>query len=338
VALRVLELDLTATEESALQDILRDRPVLQVWPSGGPPPDHRHVRILLDAEHVEALSDALVSRFGSREDFRMILLPVEATMPRPEGDEETPPEPAPAAGSKERPRISRDELYEDVAEGSRLTPVYAVLVALSTVVAAVGLLRGDVAIIVGAMVIAPLLGPNVALALACTLGDTSLARRALVVSGVGIAIAGILSVLIGLSMPVDPTGPEIASRTGVDLGDIVLALAAGAAGSLAFTSGVSTILVGVMVAVALLPPLVAAGLLAGAGHAMPALGAATLAVTNVTCVSLAAVVTFLAREVRPRTWWEAERAHRATRIAVTTWILMLLIVVAAIVLSYLGIV
>ncbi|MCB9898641.1 MAG: DUF389 domain-containing protein, partial [Planctomycetes bacterium] len=113
-----------------------------------------------------------------------------------------------------------------------------------------------------------------------------------------------------------------------DLSDIALALAAGAAGSLAFTSGVSGVVVGVMVAVALLPPLVVAGLLAGSGHWTLAARALVLLLTNVTCVNLAAVATFILRKVRPRTWWEGERAKKATRIAVTTWIVMLGVLLA----------
>jgi uncharacterized hydrophobic protein (TIGR00271 family) len=113
------------------------------------------------------------------------------------------------------------------------------------------------------MVIAPLLGPNVALSLATTLGDGDLARTALKTNAVGIGLALALSVCLGLILAVDPNIHEIASRTEVSLSDVVLALVAGGAGALAFTSGVPAALVGVMVAVALLPPLVTCGLLLG---------------------------------------------------------------------------
>ena len=74
-----------------------------------------------------------------------------------------------------------------------------------------------------------------------------------------------LSVTIGVLVPVDPALTEVASRTRARDGDIALALASGLARALAFTTGVSTTLIGVMVAVALLPPLVAFGLLLGGG-------------------------------------------------------------------------
>lgn len=332
--LRLLEFTIPSDEVEELSALVGDHPVrhTSTWPSedGG-----ATVHILLEAEQVEGLTDALLGRFGARDDFRLVLLAVEATLPQPE---EPAPE-SPAFNAQEESneatgqRISREELYADIVEASRLTPVYTVLVALSTVVAALGLIRGDVAIIIGAMVIAPLLGPNVALSLACTLGDLELAGRSLKANGVGVAVAGALSFILGMTLAFDPEGAQIAARTGAGIGDVALALAAGAAGSLAFTSGIPAALVGVMVAVALLPPLVTAGLLAGAGFWGRAGGALMLLVTNVACVNLAAVATFLIQRIRPVTWWEAERARKATRIAASTWIFTLLVLLGVMILG-----
>ncbi len=331
MALRLIELTIPSVELERIPALLQDIQVIDFWRSGSATTGGI-ARILLDARHTEALFDVLVRQFGSRDDFRLVSLPVEATVPpveAPVGEEN---DQAKAAAQ----RISREELYEDMAEASRLTPVYVVTVALSTVVAAVGLIRGDIAIVIGAMVIAPLLGPNMALALASTLGDPDLAKRSLKAIGVGVAMTAALSLLLGSVLTVDPNAPELAARTRADVGDIILALSAGAAGTLAFTTGVPAVVVGVMVAVALLPPLVVAGLLAGAGHGMPALGAMILMLTNVTCVNLAAVATFLLQKVRPRTWWEAERARKATRLAVTTWVIMLSILLGLMLLGYVG--
>ena len=121
----------------------------------------------------------------------------------------------------------------------------------------------------------------------------------------------------------DPFGSEIVTRTHVSLGDIVLALASGAAGALAFTSGLPSALIGVMVAVALLPPLVTCGLLLGAGHGAMATGAMLLFITNLICINLSGVATFLLHGIRPLTWWEADRAKRATRNAIVIWVLLL---------------
>jgi len=199
-------------------------------------------------------------------------------------------------------------------------------------VAAIGLYRDSVAVIIGGMVIAPLLTPNMALSLATTLGDRDLARKSVLTNLSGLALAAAFSLLIGLVLPV-AENPEIARRTVASVADAVLALAAGCAGALAFTAGAPAGLVGVMVAVSLLPPLVVAGLMAGAGRPGPAGGALLLLAMNVICVNLAGVATFLATGVRPRTWWEKDRARRASRRAVVAWSVLLALLVLIVLVS-----
>jgi uncharacterized hydrophobic protein (TIGR00341 family) len=324
MSLRLLDIIIPLEGVPAVRDALADQPVAAVWEdaiSG----ETAIIRSLLDSENAEAVCDHLAERFASREGFRLMLLPVEATIPRLEAPEPEPEPAEPAGVESHAARISREELYDDIADTAKLNRVYIAMVVLSAVVAAIGLLRDNVAILIGAMVIAPLLGPNVALALGTTLGDMALVRRAVWISAVGIAVGFAISLTLGLMLPVDPAIGEIASRTEVGLGDLALALAAGAAGALAFTTGAPTALIGVMVAVALLPPLATVGLLLGSGHFGDAEGAALLLATNVVCVNLAGVVTFLAQGVRPQSWWEAAQARKAVRVAVILWTILLVL-------------
>jgi uncharacterized hydrophobic protein (TIGR00341 family) len=323
MALRLIEMVLQEKDGPEVRELLKEQKVLE----------HRQVRlpdgevlvrILLDAEQSEAVLDLVEKRFAGEDGTRVVILPVEATLPRAEPVPEpaaTPEQPAPEEKSPER--ISREELYEDIKDASRSSRVYLAMVMLATVVAAIGLYYNSVAIIIGAMVIAPLLGPNVAMALGTTLGDLSLLRRALLTALAGIATAMVLSVIIGVLLHVNPESSEVASRNGVGVGDIVVALASGCAGALAFTTGVSATLIGVMVAVALLPPLVTFGLLLGSGHPTPAMGALSLFMMNLICVNLAGVMTFLVQGIRPATWWEKDRASKATRIAIGLWVILL---------------
>jgi uncharacterized membrane protein len=85
--------------------------------------------------------------------------------------------------------------------------------------------------------------------------------------------------------------------------------------------------------VALLPPLVVVGLLLGGGAPDLALNAFILFAINIVCINLAGVVTFLAQKIRPRTWWESEQAGHATRIAVTLWVVTLVLLLAFILLT-----
>lgn len=287
--------------------------------------DGQHLlRVLLDTGDTEALIGWLDEQIGLTDECRVVLSSVEATVPHPQKKKEQPDE---EASLKQDPlsRVSRDELYQDVVDAIEVSKIFHTFVILSTVVAAGGLLRDNVAVVIGAMVIAPLLGPNIALALGTTLGDLSLLRRALRVNLTGVALALSLSALIGLLFDIDPTTPELASRTRVHLSDIALALAAGAAGALSFTRGMAESLIGVMVAVALLPPLVAFGILMGAGYWMLALGALLLVLTNVVCVNLSAVTTFLIQGIRPMRWYEEARAKKATRLAIALWIGLLIL-------------
>lgn len=330
-----MEIVVPQEHRDTADSILEDAAPLQRW-SETLDDERVLLAALLAKESVEGLMDALESQLGNVDGFRLILIPVEATVPRlEETKEENAEEPAEKNEEKEAQthRISREELYADVEAASALTRNFVALVVLSTVVAAFGLMRDSPAVIIGAMVMAPLLGPNVGLALASALGDAPLAWRALRSNVVGAGIAFVVATVIGFAIQVDPAGKEIASRTVVGILDIAVALAAGIAGCLAFTSGLAASIIGVMVAVALLPPLVVCGLLLGAQEWGAAYRALLLVLVNVTAVNLAGVGTFLVQGIRPASWWEKEKARRASVAAGGIWAAILALLGLAIWLS-----
>ncbi len=325
MALRVMQVFVPQASCMSIDELLEGRDVLGRWHD-----EHQGqtiLHLLVPAEETEPIMDRFEQHFAAVEGFHVVLFPVEAVLPRPKL-EEKPEEPKEDnAGKEERAdnglRVSREELYAEVNESIGVSRVFVGMTILSAVVAAVGLMRDDVAVIIGAMVIAPLLGPNVAMALATTLGDTDLLKRALLTNVVGVVTAFLFAVLVGAIFTVDARIPAIASRTNLDVGDILLALAAGTAGTLAFTRGLSGAVIGVMVAVALVPPLVVSGILLGDGKPALAFGAMLLTGANVICVNLAGIVTFRAQGVRPRTWWESERAKSGTKKATVIWTILL---------------
>jgi len=285
--------------------------------------DVEQIAVRVPAEEVEALLDPLESNFNHVPGFQAFVLSLEAVLPRPiEKKDESELEDE-SAKAKKSARIAREELYHDLKELTQPNRLFIIMVIVSTIIAAVGLSRSNATFVIGAMVLAPLLGPNMALALATTLGDEALAKASLKTNLLGIAIAAAVAVICGLLLRVDPHSSELASRCSVDFSDILIALAAGVAGALAFTSGVSASLVGVMVAVALLPPLVACVMLLVTGHGEAAAGTALLLGCNVISVNLAGVATFIFQGVSPRTWWEGERSKRMTRRAIAIWVALL---------------
>ncbi len=331
MALRLMEMFLPEKNSSEVSALLGEHEHLDIW--------HDRldgqilVRLLLPAEETEAVLDNLERHFSGVDGFRIILLPVEATVPR-QKPQENEQKGLPQEEQAKAERISREELYNDIVDSARISKIYIVMVILSSIVAAIGLLQDSVAVIIGAMVIAPLLGPNVALSLAATLGDMELALSSAKANAAGIAITLALSLLMGSVLTLSPDIPEIASRTRVGLSDVVLALASGSAGAFAFTAGVSATLIGVMVAVALLPPLVTFGMLLGSGYFVDAKAALLLFLTNLICVNLAGIITFLIQGIRPVTWWEAEKAKKATRVAIILWVVLLSTLAGLILLSH----
>lgn len=336
MALRLIQVFLPTEQRTDFQTLISNHPIQETW-------EERLVegrvliQMLASAVETELLLDELQRAFGSMEGFRILLLPVEASIPRPNETNSTDAEAGQTdvkkTSSTRASCISREELYADIEGATKLSWTFMVMIILSSVVATIGLLRGNVAIVIGAMVIAPLLGPNVALSLATTLGDNALARRSVNATAVGILVGLFFAAMVGILFQVDPTLPEIASRTMVGPGDILLALAAGSAAVLAFTSGAPTALIGVMVAVALLPPLVTLGMLLGSGFWEKASGALLLLLTNLICINLSGVVTFLIQGVGPRTWWEAKQAKKAVRNAISIWATLLVLLGVVIILG-----
>jgi uncharacterized hydrophobic protein (TIGR00341 family) len=332
VPLRLIEVVVPRSRGEELEALAEDHPIIDLWREEVDA-DHLRLRLLVDAGAAEPVMDELERRFGDQERFRLLLMPVQASLPRPEEPE---PEEEAEDGAEEddetasSSRISREELYADLSDSAEMDQVFLIMTALSALVCSAGLLMDDVAVVIGAMVIAPILGPLVALALATTLADGALGKEALKAAGGGLALAFLVSLCIGAVAPVSPDVPAIAARSSVGLGHVGLALAAGAAGTLAFTTGTAEAVIGVMVAVALVPPLVATGLLLGGGHSAAAQGSFLLTGANLIGVNLAGVLTFLLQGVQPNRWWEAERAKRSTAVAVAVWTVLLLALVAAI--------
>lgn len=335
MALRFIEI-YAPPEKPDIDEALERDNMVDMWitnlDNGG-----KVIRILCEVEYSEGLMSQASDIGEGYDDFRVVLLAVEATIPKVQVEDKEEENDKKNRGPEIRPsgypklpeendkvhRISTVEMYEDVKEMVDLSWVYITLTIMSTVVAATGLMRDNTAIVIGAMVIAPLLGPNVGLCLSTTLGDQRLLIRSLKSLTSGFFMALLLSVIMGFLLQFDIETPELFSRTEVSFGDIALGTAAGIAGVLSFTRGISAAVIGVMVAVALLPPLVATGLYLGAGEMDLALGAAILTITYVICFNLAGVVTLLVQGVTPKSWREKREEKRFSPYAVILWVVLL---------------
>jgi len=290
------------------------------------------VKLLVDAEKSQTVIDKLNENFGHRDMFRLLLFRVEASLPVEEEEKkESAEEKEEKEEGKETRGVSREEVYTEVKDMSQLNRVYVLLTALAAVVASIGIINDDVAVIVGAMVIAPMLGPNVGLSLATTLADSKLAKRAAKTAIVEITLSFFIAVLLGVLLTVDPSIQAIELRSEVGLLHVVLALAAGSAGTLAYTRGLSSAVIGVMVSLALVPALATSGLLIGSTYFSKGFHSLLLFFINLICINLSGVLTFIAQGFEPSTWWEADKARRLSKKALIIWISLLAILIAGII-------
>ena len=204
---------------------------------------------------------------------------------------------------------------------------FTVMLTLSVVVAVMGMSADSVAVVIGAMLLAPLMQPVLATA-ACL--SMALVRKALwalvrvlLATVWCIAIAYVLARLI----PDGPLSNEVEARTRPDIRDLVVALAAGAAGSYATVRrDISAALPGVAVAVALVPPLAAVGITLEANETDLAVGALLLYSANLAAIIFAGVMVFIASGfVPPR-----RLANTALQLLVAAIIALAVVVVVAV--------
>jgi len=297
--------------------IAEQQGVVDHWPTAVAEDNRCAVRMLVSPDSRQAVLDSLQSVLGTSENARIVVTPVEVSLPRIDESNDVDKQ-------KSKTALSREELYNTVAQSSKLDGRYLLLVFLSTIVVMVGLLEDNVAVVIGAMVIAPFLGPNIALALGGALGDNQLIWQALKTNLSGMLLALLLCAALGWWWPYEISSQELLSRTNVGLGSIALALASGAAAVLSMTTGLSSVLVGVMVAVALLPPTATLGFMLGAGHYDFAMGAGLLLAVNIVSVNLAAKLGFLFQGIKPRTWLEQQRARQSITSYIIFWLVSLL--------------
>jgi len=175
MSLRLIEIYHQKGMADDIDFLLQELPILDTW--------HHHLvennesvtKILVRSESTEQVLHTMEKFYPGDEHMRIVIVKVEATIPRP-------PEPEiheEKVETKSPQRISVEELYQKLFAVSAINRKYVVMVVIASFVAAIGLLKNDVAVIIGSMVIAPLLSPNMALSLATTLADLRLAKNPL---------------------------------------------------------------------------------------------------------------------------------------------------------------
>lgn len=287
--------------------------------------DFEFLNIVVHTSRSQEMIDAISDTLGpARDQWSLSVIATEAVLPEPE-DEETLEE-----LSRTNLTAAREEIFSSVQDNSRLTRDYLILTALATFVAAIGQQNDQVSVVIGSMVIAPLLGPILALAFGTALGNRGLLVLAARTLGAGIAVAVVVGIALGFLMEVNTASGLLQFDTPLGLSTTALPLATGAAAALMMASPQTTNLVGVAVAAALLPPLAGFGLMIGAGETVPAIKALVTVLANIVALTLAAQVVFLWKGIRPGTFL-SERHQNSIRWMVGMWAGLVLMLTVALV-------
>jgi uncharacterized hydrophobic protein (TIGR00271 family) len=189
-----------------------------------------------------------------------------------------------------------EKLNRDLASDAQLDLNFLVLTLSSCLIASLGLLMNSAAVIIGAMIIAPLMLPLRGLALATLKADRELFNQSLTTLGSGTLVSVAIAWLIGrvFSLPASEFGTEILARTQPNLADLFVAVAAGAVSGFAkIRPQLSDALAGTAVAVALMPPLCVVGITLSQGDWLAGGGALVLYGTNLLGITLACLLVFV---------------------------------------------
>jgi uncharacterized hydrophobic protein (TIGR00341 family) len=234
-------------------------------------------------------------------------------------------------------RIADAELRTE-ADNQIMDPYsFVQMTVLSALVATVGLILDSAAVIIGAMVIAPLLGPALSSTVGTVLDEQELFWRGVRYQAAGIVVAVASAALFAWALRTTWIAPpglvvadtaQIAERLSPDILSLILALAAGAAGVLSLATRTKSAIVGVMIAAALIPPAATAGLGVAWGYPVVAIDAGLLVLVNLLAINLAGLGVFWYLGYRPPTWLGIE--HSRKTVLKRSGILLLLLLVVSI--------
>ncbi|MEN7551284.1 TIGR00341 family protein [Rapidithrix thailandica] len=320
--MRLLEIIISEQDKAEIEALLNEDQIIEKWFFAI---DNHQVtlKVLTQGEYATELLLALEKQFKK---YRVVIYPVEGTLPKVSPPEEKEDEKIKIGKFF---TISKEELYNDIDQPVNLTVNFILMVILSSFVAGIGILKDNIAIIIGAMVIAPFLGPNMSMAFGTTLGDWPIIKKSILTGISATLVALFISILWGFFAE---EVNFIAKDAKIEYQDILLALICGFAGVISIVSGQGPTLVGVMVAAALLPPLMRVGLLVGGGNYSDAFNSFLIFSTNIICLNIAGIITFYLAGIRPGRWWEKERAKKKTRNAFILWSLALTLLIITVIL------
>jgi uncharacterized hydrophobic protein (TIGR00341 family) len=299
-----------------IDKLISDTPIIEHWEYKS----NKNLnvsKILIDDEY----SKDIIEKLEKIKNFRVIIYPIEATLPSVKQNQKEENK----TNFIKLTSLSKEELNNDIVKSINLSLNYILMVIVSSVIAGIGILENNTAVIIGSMVVAPFLGPNIGLAFGTTLGDIQIIKKSVFTGTIATLIAFTISILWGYFSKNQYTNIHMDAM--LSYKDLLLAFTCGVAGVLSIITSLNTSLVGIMVAASLLPPLMKSGMLFGLGDFKNGINSLLLFTTNIICLNIAGITTFYIAGIKPIFWWEKEKALKKTKTAFILWGIALLMLI-----------
>ncbi len=216
-------------------------------------------------------------------------------------------------------------IIEQISNGVSFKGANLWILIFAIFIASLGLNVNSTAVIIGAMLISPLMGPIIGMGLAFGINDLDLLKRSIKNYGVATLISVLTAALYFLITPLSEAQSELLARTSPTLYDVLIAFCGGAAGIIALcTKGKSNVIPGVAIATALMPPLCTAGFGIATGHWLYFLGAFYLFFINTVFIALATFAGVRMLHFQRLEFRSAEVARRAQKILMSIVVLTMI--------------
>lgn len=311
-----------------LNDLLENFPHISYWISDVEDNKTR-TRILVEKEDAEKILNHLEKLNNENNDFQALLFPVNAFFPSKyyEHNEEN--------DVDDVNRASKHELYSIVRSSSSINVSFFWFTVLAAIVVTVGIIQNSPVFVIGANVIDPSIGPILGVSFASILGDQKLARHSILTALFGLSIPFTISILYGYFFKLPVNSNEFLAQTNVQIIDMIVAIAAGAAGALSFIKRSHGQLVGVMVSLAVLPPTVVLGMFIGASKWQEALMPLLMLLININAILLSAILVFWLSGIKPVNWKDIEDANISRMHSlISTSVFAIILIIAVIYLHF----
>lgn len=191
--------------------------------------------------------------------------------------------------------VQHKDVIKELYERTDMTGSYVGALIFANLIALLGLLSNSLAVVIGAMLISPLMGPIFSLGLSFAMGHLVLARKAARLIGISVLVTVIVAAIFTFFSPLKEATPEILARTHPNIFDLLVAIFAGAIGAIALCTRKNYLFTttGIAIATAVIPPLSVVGYGVGTMQLSMAMGGFLLFFTNLVAIVISSCVVFM---------------------------------------------